>query len=247
MTLRVVTWNCNGALRRKWPQLTALQADVCVIQECEDPSACRDDAYRAWARRHLWTGTGSKRGLGVFVAGRHRLERVDLPHDPLELFLPCRVDGWPLLAVWTKASSPSFRYIGQLWKFLQLHPAFLAHPAAMAVGDFNANAIWDTDRRCWNHSDVVRELAGMGLHSCYHRHFDEAHGQETQPTYFQHRHPTRPYHLDYGFTGPRWRVRGVEIGASDTWLAHSDHLPIALALERTRTRVPAAGRRDGLA
>ena len=240
MTLRVVTWNCNGALRRKWRHVAAWQADVYVIQECEEPSSSPDEAYRAWARRHLWVGASRHKGLGVFVSGRHRLSGVDLPHEPLQLFLPCEVDGWPLLAVWTKASSPDFPYIGQLWKFLQLHPGFLADPRAMAVGDFNANAIWDTHRRCWNHSDVVRELGAMGLRSCYHGHFDEAQGQESRPTYFQHRHPARPYHLDYGFTGPAWGVREVEIGDSREWLAHSDHLPMALALQRKRPRRPPA-------
>jgi hypothetical protein len=240
MTLRVVTWNCNGALRRKWRHVAALQADVYVIQECEEPSSSLDADYQAWARRHLWVGDSRHKGLGVFVRGRHRLAGVDLQHAPWQLFLPCEVDGWPLLTVWTKASSPDFRYIGQLWQFLQLHPRFLDHPHAMAVGDFNGNAIWDTDKRCWNHSDVVRELAAMGLQSCYHRHFDEAQGMESRPTYFQHRHPTRPYHLDYGFTGSAWRVRDVRIGGSRKWLAHSDHLPIALELERIRARRPSA-------
>ena len=238
MTLRLVTWNCNGALRRKWPRIAALRADVYVIQECEDPSCSVDESYRAWSRRHLWVGPSRHKGLGVFVTGRHRLAAIALPHAPLELFLPCQVDGWPLLAVWTKASSPHFRYIGQLWKFLQLHPCFLDHPRAMAVGDFNANAIWDTHGRCWNHSDVVRELAAMGLRSCYHQHFDEAHGMESRPTYFQYRDPGQPYHLDYGFAGSAWRVRDVEIGEAPDWLAHSDHLPITLDLERGRASRP---------
>ncbi|WP_124446560.1 hypothetical protein [Paucibacter sp. KBW04] len=102
----------------------------------------------------------------------------------------------------------------------------------MAVGDFNANKIWDEWDRWWNHSDVVRELAGMGLQSCYHRHQNEEQGLETRPTYFQHRHLSKPYHIDYGFTGPSWQVERVEVGASDHWLTYSDHMPVVFDLSR---------------
>lgn len=64
--LRIVTWNCNGALRRKWPALERFDADVLTIQECEDPAQSADAAYRAWAGDYLWTGTDKNKGLGVF-------------------------------------------------------------------------------------------------------------------------------------------------------------------------------------
>ncbi len=237
LKIRIVTWNCNGAFRKKWEHVAALQADVYVIQECEDPAMCSDLAYQAWAANHLWVGTSKNKGIGVFVSGSRRLTAVDLPHEPLQLFLPCLVDDWPLLAIWTKqANSPNFAYIGQLWKFIQLHPTFLKHPSAMAVGDFNANKIWDEWDRWWNHSDVVRELGDIGLHSCYHAHFAEEQGLEARPTYFQHRHLTNPYHIDFGFAGPQWDVVDVDVGRSEQWLANSDHMPVVFDLAR-RTEI----------
>jgi exonuclease III len=51
--MRIVTWNCNGALRKKLTEADALDADILVIQECED-SAQSTNAYRAWASDYLW-------------------------------------------------------------------------------------------------------------------------------------------------------------------------------------------------
>lgn len=231
--LRVATWNCNGALRKKWHRLVALQADIYVVQECEDPNQTKDATYRAWSANHLWTGSNKNKGIGVFTSSEHSLEAVSLDLAPLELFLPSIVDGeWPLLATWTKqANSPNFRYIGQLWKFLQAHKGFLAHPRAMLVGDLNSNVVWDEWDRWWNHSDVVRELAELGLESCYHRHFSEAQGKESRSTFFLHRKAEKPYHIDYGFTGSQWIVKHVEVGAVSDWLTESDHLPMVFALE----------------
>ena len=233
-SLRIATWNCNGALRKKWGRLATLKADVYVVQECEDPGQTKDAAYQAWCANHLWTGTSKHKGIGIFSASELTLQAVPMDLIPLELFLPCLVDGdWPLLATWTKqANSPNFRYIGQLWKFLQKHREFLRHPRAMLVGDLNSNVIWDEWDRWWNHSDVVRELEDLGLESCYHRHFSEMQGQELQPTFFLHRRQEKPHHIDYGFAGPQWAVQHVEVGAVADWLEKSDHMPMVFELQR---------------
>ncbi|WP_296508955.1 hypothetical protein [Rhodoferax sp.] len=230
--LRVVTWNCNGALRKKWPRLAELQADLYIVPECEDPSQTRDFAYRAWASNHLWTGINKNKGLGVFASPELKLQPVKLDLSPLELFLPCIVnDRWPLLATWTKqANSPNFGYIGQLWKFLQTHREFLRHPQAMLVGDLNSNSIWDEWDRWWNHSDVVRELSELGLTSCYHTHFGETQGKESRPTFFLQRKVAKSYHIDYAFTADQWSVQSVHIGQAAEWLQDSDHLPMVLDL-----------------
>lgn len=232
--IRFVTWNCNGALRKKWEHLARLAPDIAVIQECEDPSLSKDAAYQTWAGRYLWDGLTKNKGIGVFAATGVLLTPVPLDTKPLELFLPCLVnDEWPLLATWTRqANSPNFGYIGQLWKFLQAHREFLRHPYGLLIGDLNSNTQWDEWDRWWNHSDVVRELADLGLTSCYHQHFQEAQGAETRPTFFLHRNQLKPYHIDYAFAGSGWTVRRVEVGDADTWLSVSDHMPLVFDLRR---------------
>ncbi|HEY8904951.1 MAG TPA: hypothetical protein VIM63_02825 [Rhodoferax sp.] len=92
-SLRIATWNCNGALRKKWRRLVTLNADIYVVQECEDPDHANDAAYQTWCANHLWTGTSKHKGIGVFSTGELTLRTVPMDLKPLELFLPCLV-GW---------------------------------------------------------------------------------------------------------------------------------------------------------
>lgn len=235
--MRFVTWNCAGAFRRKWSLVADLDADLAVIQECENPTLAQDATYREWATGHTWVGPTKNKGLGVFPRPGLRVTPVGLDLGRLELFLPCLVDGeWPLLATWTRqANSPTFGYIGQLWKLLQAHSAFLKHPGAMVVGDLNSNARWDVWDRWWNHSDVVRELATLGLQSAYHAHHAALQGGEQAPTFYLQRNLAKPYHIDYAFAGQQWVVKRVEVGSPEQWLQYSDHMPVVVGLERARS------------
>ena len=226
--IKILAWNCNGALRRKWSALEAFDADVPIVQECEDPVLAKDAAYLEWAGHYLWTGPSKNKGIGAFARRGVSLTPAPLEIQPLQLFLPCRVnDDWPLLATWTRqAHSPTFGYIGQLWKLLQAHSAFLDHPRAMLAGDLNSNACWDQWDRWWNHSDVVNELGKLGLVSAYHRYFEEDQGQESQKTFFLQRNPAKGYHIDYVFAAPGWGTGVLSVGDQDTWLPLSDHMPL---------------------
>ena len=153
--MKIVSWNCNGAFRKKYHILDSLQADILVIQECEDPSRSDTD-YQNWAQNHLWQGKTKNKGIGIFAKVGIHLEKVEWPDDGLELFLPCRIDKrFIMLAVWTKqANSPNFAYIGQFWKYLQKHKGQLSNGKTIICGDFNSNVRWDEWDRWWNHSDV---------------------------------------------------------------------------------------------
>lgn len=227
--MRLVTWNCNGALRRKFEQLDALNADILVIQECEDPAQSTAE-YQAWAGAHAWVGYGKNKGIGIFPRRGQSIDRLAWPENGFELFLPVRVgDNVDVLGVWTQQSrSSKFSYIGQFWHYLLAHKADL-RPNTIIAGDFNSNAIWDKPRRTWNHSDCVRELEELGFRSVYHHVRGEGHGQEIHPTFYLHRHLAKPYHIDFVFAHLDWLGEcavDAQIGTVDDWLALSDHMPI---------------------
>ena len=231
--MKIVTWNCNGAFRRKFHLVADLGADIAVVQECEDPSKA-GGAYEKWAENHIWIGKNRNSGLGVFAKNQINLQKLDWNDSALELFIPCIVNNdFKLLAVWTKqGNSHDFRYIGQLWKYLQLHKQALSEHRCVICGDFNSNTIWDKKHLGWNHSDVVRELSAIEVLSLYHVMSGDEQGKETIPTFFMQRNKERSYHIDYAFASRKLigERSEVVVGESAHWLTHSDHVPLTFEI-----------------
>lgn len=248
--MNIVTWNCNGALRKKSEQIDSLGADIIVIQECEDP-AQSSKKYKEWAGEYLWIGTSKNKGVGVFPRNGNRVKKLDWygeyqirglskyssskwTTDDLKLFLPFRInDSINAVAVWTKGSdSEAFAYIGQVWKYMQIHAKQLAESEIIIIGDFNSNTIWDKDDRWWNHSDVVDELDGIGIKSLYHSVFNEEQGAESIPTFYHQRKQKKAYHIDYVFCSKHLLPNcSIQVGDFEKWIEVSDHMPIKVSID----------------
>jgi len=230
--MKIVTWNCNGALRNKFHNLLEFEADIYIIQECENPKETHHKEYIEWAKNHLWIGSNKNKGLGIFASENLVIESLDWSNTftdhTVKYFLPCIVNNdFHLLGVWThQNNSPNFGYIGQFWKYIQVNKHNLNK--IIIAGDFNSNTIWDQWDRWWNHSDVVRILQELGISSLYHKYFLEEQGKESKPTFFLHRRLQRPYHIDYVFGSREFEdaLIKIEIGDTEKWMKISDHLPL---------------------
>lgn len=230
--MKIVTWNCNGAFRKKFESISIFDADIYIIQECENPVETNDINYKNWATNYLWIGENKNKGLGIFAKNELKIEKLEWSNQfkdhQVKYFLPCKISGiYNLLAVWThKNNSPNFGYIGQFWKYLQINKTHLND--CIIAGDFNSNTIWDEWDRWWNHSDIVNELNEIGITSIYHRFYNEAQGKEKIPTLFFQRKKTRPYHIDYIFLPEKYilNTKKIEIGDFENWISYSDHMPL---------------------
>lgn len=230
--MKIVTWNCNGALRKKFRYLDNFDADIYVIQECENPSEINHGEYKEWSGNYLWFGDNKNKGIGIFAKKDIELKRLDWSDNfkdhKVKYFLPCTVNNkFDLLAVWTHYNnSPTFGYIGQLWKYLQLNKDKLSN--CLILGDFNSNQIWDKWDRWWNYSDVVNGLKEIEVESFYHKFYDEEQGKESRPTFFLQRKIEKSYHIDYIFGSKSFstKLKSISVGNVEQWLELSDHLPM---------------------
>ena len=235
--MKIITWNCNGAFRKKFHALLEFKADIFIIQECENPAESKDLEYKNWAKNYLWIGNSKNKGLAIFAKETITLKQLDWTNNfkdhSVKHFLPCLVNNdFQILGIWThQNNSPNFGYIGQLWKYLQVNkPLF---KKIIIAGDLNSNVIWDEWDRWWNHSDVIRELEEINIKSLYHMHFKESQGKETKPTFFLQRNLSKPYHIDYCFSSNEFttNLKKVEVPNFDKWHHISDHVPMIITFK----------------
>ncbi|WP_299780488.1 endonuclease/exonuclease/phosphatase family protein [uncultured Formosa sp.] len=229
--MKIVTWNCNGGLWKKFKELENLNADILFIQECENPQVSKHQDYKDWANNYIWIGDNKNKGICFFAKPEFKLDKLNWSNiyedHAVKYFLPVLLNNnIKLVGVWAHSNnSPTFGYIGQFWKYLQINKDNFKD--AVVLGDFNSNKIWDKWDRWWNHSDVLNELNSIKLESVYHRFYLEEQGLEIKKTYFMHRKLEKGYHIDYVFTPESMMTGEYDLQIGDfKWLEISDHLPI---------------------
>ena len=236
--MRLITWNCQGAFRKKADFILALQPDILVIQECEHPDKLKFSAETLKPDSVYWYSDGGNKGIGIFSYSNYKFELLPEFNPEFRYVLPIQVTGngqtFTLLAVWAMDNKEKreARYIGQVWLAIN-HYKDLLGSSTILIGDFNSNKIWDYKDRVGSHSDVVRYLASRDIHSVYHKHFNMEQGKEEHPTLYLYRNLEKPYHIDYCFASADLleKVKQVEIGSYENWFMHSDHSPVCVLFE----------------
>ncbi len=235
--MKLVTWNCNGAFRNKYEHISCFDADIYIIQECENPIESKSLNYKVWSENHLWIGDSKNKGLGIFAKKEIKLTALNwssiFNNQTVKHFLPCTINqSFNLLGVWThKNNSSYFGYIGQFWKYLQINKNNFSD--IILAGDFNSSSLWHHKDCWWNHSDVINELNEMGIESFYHKFYNEEQGKETNPTLYFQKNIDKKYHIDYFFGVKKFteNLSKFHIGTATKWLELSDHMPMVCEIK----------------
>lgn len=236
--MKIATWNCNMAFRKKAGLILSFHPDILVIPECEHPSKLKFEDNVPVPTQSLWFGSNENKGLGIFSYGPIKLRLLKDHNCDLKMIIPIAVTGenfrFTLYAVWANnPDDPDGQYVEQVWKAIHHYDKKLKNRKTLLIGDFNSNTIWDRKYREGNHSNVVKRLADKGIHSCYHQHHHQEQGKEMHPTFYLYRHQDKPYHLDYCFASAEMiaRIISVEIGDYDSWKQYSDHVPVIVSFD----------------
>ena len=231
--MKIITWNCNMAFRKKAGFILQHRPDILVVPECEHPSKLQFGAGIPTPASICWVGTNQNKGLGIFSYNGFRLKRMRNHNPALKMIVPVAVTGadfnGTLYAIWANnPDDPDGQYVEQVWKAIHHYDKKLSGKKTLLVGDFNSNTIWDRKYRAGNHSNVVKRLEEKGIVSCYHLLHKQTQGKENHPTFYLYRHKDKPYHLDYCFASAdlAGHIQSVEIGDYDAWSQHSDHTPV---------------------
>ena len=231
--MKIITWNCNMAFRKKASLILAHKPDIAIIPECEHPDKLKFEPGIPAPNDIFWSGSNQNKGLGIFSYSNFKFQLSDLHNPGFRIILPLIVKNkkqeFTLLAIW--ANNPQdkgYQYVGQVWKAINFYSGLLKNKKTMLVGDFNSNTIWDKPRRESNHSTVVDLLENKGIHSTYHKFFSQEQGKEKHNTLFMYRHENKSYHIDYCFASNDFikKLSHVEVGKHTDWCKHSDHAPL---------------------
>lgn len=231
--MKLISWNCQGAFRKKVDIILMHKPDILIVQECE----CIDKLVFSSATQRpinfYWHGDNVHKGIGIFSYSDYKFELLELFNPEFRFILPFRVTGhghtFTLFAIWAMNNKENreARYIGQIWLAIN-HYSDLLGKSTILIGDFNSNKIWDYKDRVGNHSSVVSMLANKNIYSVYHKHLNQEQGKEIYPTFFLQRNIKKSYHIDYCFASADIydKLKKVEIGRYENWVTHSDHSPL---------------------
>ena len=232
--MKIVSWNCAGAFREKFTSIIEEDADIYVIQECEDPAKAKSDEYKDFAGdNYFWTGDGKDKGLGIFAGSHVKLEKLDeYCGTDFKNFIALRVnDSFNLLGVWAMP-----KYVEMIHDYFDTN-SYLFDDNLIMCGDFNSNAIWnnqhktkDSEGNAKDQTNLNKKLNKKGLFSAYHDLTSEKQGKETQYTFYLNWNLDKPYHIDYVYAA-KDRVIGFKIGDANKWIELSDHVPITFEIK----------------
>lgn len=235
--MRIITWNCNMAFRKKAEFILTYKPDILIVPECEHLDKLKFPIDTMNPTDMLWFGTNQNKGLGIFSYNNFRIELLDTYNPDFKMIIPIAVTGgnfdFTLYAIWANnPSDPEGQYVEQVWKAIHFYDEQLTNRPTMLVGDFNSNTIWDRIHRESNHSNVVKFLEEKEIYSAYHLYHNQIQGREQHPTLYMYRHKDKPYHIDYCFVSAdiAGRLHSVEIGEYDYWTQFSDHVPVIVDL-----------------
>lgn len=64
--MKIITWNCQGAFRKKAEFILAYQPDILVVPECENPEKLKFKSGIKTPTDQIWFGSNPHKGLAVF-------------------------------------------------------------------------------------------------------------------------------------------------------------------------------------
>src|SRR5436190_11951848 len=102
--MKLITWNCQGAFRKKADAILSHHPDILIVQECEHPDKLVFSSRIKLPNDMHWYGDSVHKGIGIFSYSDYKFELLPNFNRAFRYILPYRVTGhdqtFNLLAIW---------------------------------------------------------------------------------------------------------------------------------------------------
>jgi len=233
--MKIITWNCNMAFRKKFEKIVDLQPDLLLLQECEQEPKLKEALKNTAAKQIIWYGKNPHKGTAAISFNDIEIEAAEDHNPEFEFIVPLQLKIQKrkinLFNIWAMPHQIDRKkdYVGQIYGAIQYYADKLKDESIL-IGDFNSNAIWDKKKKIGNHSDVVANLKEQNIESLYHLINKIKHGEEPNPTLYLLKNKGKPYHMDYCFASQSLisAETTISVGKYIDWIKWSDHMPVII-------------------
>ncbi len=235
--MKIVSWNCNMAFRKKANQILAEDPTILIVPECENLDRLDVDSMIQKPSDMFWFGDNPNKGLGVFTFDNYKIEKLNVHNPEFRFILPLKISNpdqtFIVFAVWTQKPSTNDFYVAQIWNALNYYSEILQEENIIIAGDFNSNSIWDKPRKLATHGNTVAFLKEREITSAYHHFHELDHGKEKHMTHHLQRKIEKGFHIDYCFVSSSFinKLQSVSVGDYETWSLLSDHNPLIVEIQ----------------
>ena len=221
--MKIISWNCKQALKRKLTSKYFSNTDIIVVQECEDIEADFFTGYQFFR-----IGENKSKGLGILV--KDKTARLHASSQSSFIyFFPIETDEFNILGVWAfnhRAAKFGENYIGNALEAVSYYKEWLQEKdKAFVIGDFNNSVIWDKPNGRNNFEEINKFLESLNFKSAYHEKTGYPLGKEKHATFYHTKRKDKTYHIDYIYQ-KGFKTLAVDIPKYDDWINLSDHMPI---------------------
>jgi len=224
--MKIMTWNCNLNLAKKYQHIESFDADILIIQECEK---LKENYFSG--RKFFWTGRIENKGLGVLIKTDSASIDPSVDHNLIN-FLPIQSDDLRILGVWAynhRAIKFGMEVSGNTIDAIRYYRDWLVKGSNKCVfgGDLNNSIIWDKRNNDNNFQNINSSLNDLGFESAYHLLSGEKFGHESEATFYHTKKESKKYHIDYLYT-KSLDVKSLTVGKYQDWIKLSDHCPMII-------------------
>jgi exonuclease III len=224
--MKIISWNCNLNFAKKYEHVESLDADVLIIQECEN---LKEDYFSG--RKFFWTGRIQNKGLGILIRGGSASIHPSNNKNLIN-FLPIQSDDLKIIGVWAynhRAVKFGNEVSGNTSDAIEYYKNWLSVGAKQCLfgGDFNNSIIWDKPNNDNNFQNINAKLNDLGFVSAYHSISGDSFGHENEATFFHTKNESKKYHIDYLYT-KSLDTKSITIGKYKDWIKLSDHSPVMI-------------------